>query len=64
MTIVVTTTAAIEPLVDKRYYWLVEVIVLSPLFELGVLNKLCQTEFLIQLDFQSTRKEDVKLRHS
>ncbi|RDD35150.1 hypothetical protein Wcon_00734 [Wolbachia endosymbiont of Cylisticus convexus] len=39
MTIVVTTTAAIEPLVDKRYYWLVEVIVLSPLFELGVLNK-------------------------
>ncbi|XP_066251723.1 myosin heavy chain, clone 203-like [Euwallacea similis] len=28
----------------------------------GVLNKLCQTAFLIQLNFQSTRKENIKLR--
>ncbi|WP_395463492.1 hypothetical protein [Wolbachia endosymbiont of Cantharis cryptica] len=31
---------------------------------LGVLNKLCQTAFLIQLNFQSSRKENIKLRYS
>ncbi|WP_425386052.1 J domain-containing protein [Wolbachia endosymbiont (group A) of Barypeithes pellucidus] len=30
----------------------------------GVLNKLCQTAFLVQLNFQSVRKENVELRHS
>ncbi|MDX5462610.1 MAG: hypothetical protein O7157_03595 [Wolbachia endosymbiont of Tetragnatha montana] len=31
---------------------------------LGVLNKLCQTAFSVQLNFQSAGKEDIKLRHS
>ncbi len=31
---------------------------------LGVLNKLCQAAFLVQLNFQSVGKENVKLRHS
>ncbi|WP_353270779.1 hypothetical protein [Wolbachia endosymbiont (group A) of Hedychridium roseum] len=30
----------------------------------GVLNKLCQTAFLVQLNFQSARKENIKLRDS
>ncbi len=30
----------------------------------GVLNKLCQTAFSVQLNFQSAGKEDIKLRHS
>ncbi len=30
----------------------------------GVLNKLCQAAFLVQLNFQSVGKENVKLRHS
>lgn len=29
-----------------------------------VLNKLCQTAFLVQLNFQSAGKKDIKLRHS
>ncbi|OJH30445.1 hypothetical protein Wxf_03073 [Armadillidium vulgare] len=31
---------------------------------MGVLNKLCQTAFLIQLNFQSVGKENVELRYS
>ncbi|WP_425386124.1 hypothetical protein [Wolbachia endosymbiont (group A) of Barypeithes pellucidus] len=30
----------------------------------GVLNKLCQTAFLVRLNFQSARKENIKLRDS
>ncbi len=30
----------------------------------GTFKEVCQTEFLIQLNFQSTRKKDIKLRHS
>ncbi len=31
---------------------------------LGMFKKVCQTAFLVQLNFQSVGKEDVKLRHS
>ncbi len=30
----------------------------------GMFKKVCQTAFLIQLNFQSARKEDIKLRNS
>ncbi len=33
-------------------------------FSQGVLNKLCQTAFLVRLNFQSARKENIKLRDS
>ncbi|WP_265027466.1 helix-turn-helix domain-containing protein [Wolbachia endosymbiont (group A) of Bombylius major] len=41
-----------------------EILYLTKIYERGMFKKVCQSAFLVQLNFQSIWKENIKLRHS